>query len=195
MEHYNEVYSKEGKKWDAKPGLWIGDHFPVSNSSLGYHGIMKQWWEYYTVQPFPKVLLFEGKKAKEDFQKVYPYWIIETFEGDDELHPDIMGDICNSYFNPQYDLIICQATFEHLYDPFGAFKNLVNALNPGGILMIHTHAPEMAYHQVPRDYFRFMKDWWYDLPKYFPVELMELMMVNNKHVFACYRRNHAMSQV
>src|SRR5271154_1871343 len=87
------------------------------------------------------------------------------------------------------DLIINQATLEHLYDPFGAMRNLISALKPGGVLVTHTHPPAMHYHAFPRDYFRFMKDWWHDLPLWIKsIELLELAMIENYHVFTCYRK-------
>ena len=196
-EHNTFFFSKSKKEWDLiiHPGNYtIGGLFEVSNLSGGYHGILKQWWDYYN--PGPNVLLIsENNKVKSDFQKVYPNWNIVTIDNYPEISNmndvDIKGDICNQT-NPikgRFDLIINQATIEHVYNPFQAMKNLVNSLNDGGILLTHTHPPSQEYHQYPRDYFRFMIDWWVDLPKYIDnIELLELYMHNNAHVFSCYQK-------
>ena len=69
-------------------------------------------------------------------------------------------------------------------------KNLCNLLKPTGIIVNHTHPPGFGYHQYPRDYIRFMKDWWYDLPKHLDnsIELLQVWMHRNQHVFSCYRK-------
>ena len=52
--------------------------------------------------------------------------------------------------------------------------NLTKSLKVGGILVTHTHPPNQEYHQYPY-YFRFMIDWWIDLPKYIDgIELLEV---------------------
>lgn len=196
-EHNTFLFSKSKKVWDLviQPGNYtIGGLFKVSNLSGGYHGILKQWWDYYS--PGPNVLLIsENNKVKSDFQKVYPNWNIVTIDNYPEISTmndvDVKGDIC-SETNPvlgKFDIIINQATIEHVYNPFQAMKNLVHSLNDGGILLTHTHPPNQEYHQYPRDYFRFMIDWWVDLPKYIDdIELLELYMHNNAHVFSCYQK-------
>lgn len=155
---------------------------------------MQQWWEYYN-SGVNVLLISENNKVKEDFQKIYPNWKIVTIDNYPEISKvndvDIIGDICNNNnpINDKYDLIINQATLEHVYNPFQAMNNLVKSLNTGGILLTHTHPPNQEYHQYPRDYFRFMIDWWIDLPKYISnIELLELYMHNNTHVFTCYKK-------
>lgn len=192
------TFSKSKQSWNThSQGLWQGGRLAVSNLSTGYHGILKQWWEYYTTGQ--RVLLIsEGKKVKHEFESYYPHWQFETLDLYPELADadandcDIYGDL-SSFENPlpedRYDLIINQATLEHVYNPFGAMKNMFEALAPHGILVSHTHPPGFEYHSYPRDYFRFMHDWWEDLPDFFPeIELLELHEANF-HVFSCYRRN------
>jgi SAM-dependent methyltransferase len=104
----------------------------------------------------------------------------------------IVGDICNLK-NPlevnKYDLIINQATLEHVYNPFQAMYNLTQSLTQNGILLTHTHPPAFVYHRYPSDYFRFMKDWWLELHRYIQnIELLEFFMFENKHVFTCYHK-------
>lgn len=78
---------------------------------------------------------------------------------------------------------------EHIYNPFKAIENLASLLKPNGILVSHTHPPAFEYHSYPRDYFRFMLDWWYDLPNYIKnIELIELYQHGDRHVFTCYKK-------
>lgn len=198
--HHNEIFTNDSSnQWNfIKEGYWIGGLFKVSNLSRGYHGILKQWWDFYISNKLnPKVLLIsESQTVKKEFLLSYPEWDIDLIDLYPELYtseyvkPTIVGDIC-ARINPlptnTYDLIVSQATLEHVYNPFGAMVNLSNALNKNGIIVSHTHPPGFPYHRYPTDYFRFMKDWWYDLEKYImDIELMELYMVDNHQVFSCY---------
>lgn len=198
LTHGTEHYSKNNLTWYVGLDGWIGGKFSVSNSSTGYHGIMKQWWEYYCPVPMPRVLLIsESNTVKREFEAHYPNWKISTLDYYPELNPalekpDVVGDLCakvSPMEDATYDLIINQATLEHLYNPYQAMANMFAALKPGGIIVSHTHPPGFEYHRYPSDYFRFMKDWWYDLPKYeTEMELLELYMHDNRHVFTCYKK-------
>lgn len=201
-EHNTCLYSKSKQPWNLtiQPGHYtIGGLFKVSNLSNGYHGILQQWWEFYTYRESDStinvLLISENNKVKSEFKARYPSWNIVTIDNYPEISTtndvDTVGDICNSV-NPivgKFDLIINQATLEHVYNPFQAMSNLISSLNEGGFLLTHTHPPNQEYHQYPRDYFRFMIDWWIDLPKYIThIELMEVYMHNNAHVFSCYKK-------
>jgi SAM-dependent methyltransferase len=191
--HDNDIFSKNNIQWNVDTSNnyknFVGGLFPTSNTSNGYHGILQQWWEYYN-KGNDILLISETQIVKNEFKEKYPQWNIFTADkfSDDT---DIKVDICsmNNPFVNKYDLIINQATIEHVHDPFRAMYNLINSLKIGGILVTHTHPPGYWYHQYPKDYFRFMKDWWYDIPSYInDVELLELYMTNNKHVFTCYKK-------
>lgn len=196
--HNTFLYSKMNHTWDLRiqPGHYtIGGLFKVSNLSGGYHGILQQWWEHYTSDVIDVLLISENNKVKNEFKERYPSWNIVTIDHYPEIstvnNVDIKGDICD-FDNPivsKFDLIINQATIEHVYNPFQAMSNLASSLKEGGYLLTHTHPPSQEYHQYPRDYFRFMIDWWIDLPKYIKnIELMEVYMHNNAHVFSCYKK-------
>lgn len=191
MDHYTESYSKNNYKWQTgkPPGQYVGGTFVVSNTSHGYHELLKQWWDHYFTSG--KVLIVsENSIVKSEFKNVYPLWDIKTTDFYDTT-TDIFADICNkqNQITEKFDLIINQATLEHVYNPFQAMENLCDSLNKDGILVTHTHPPNMGYHQYPRDYFRFMKDWWYDLPKLIPnIELVEFHMHENFDVFTLYRK-------
>jgi hypothetical protein len=193
MEHFTEGFSKYNHKWNFDTNNnykhFVGGLFPTSNTSNGYHGIEKQWWDFYNVGK--KVLLVsEDNNVKKEFNDIYPDWEIDTIDKFSN-NVDIKADICNT-INPiinKYDLIINQATIEHVINPFQAMKNLIESLNINGILITHTHPPNFRYHQYPRDYFRFMKDWWFDLPIHIEkIDLLEFYMFENRNVFTCYKK-------
>ncbi len=189
--HFTEGWSKNNLTWNCErpEGQYVGGTFPVSNSSQGYHNLLRQWWEHYFTKG--KVLLIsESEQVKREFKFFYPDWDIKTTDLQN-TSADILGDISSkeSPLHEKFDLIINQATLEHTYNPFQVMENLTNALNPGGILVTHTHPPMMGYHQFPRDYFRFMKDWWFDLPSLIKgIELVEFYMYKNMEVFSLYRK-------
>lgn len=104
-----------------------------------------------------------GKSSRRRF-KLFREGQIETadinqFDG----YPDFICDICDASSFPQkkYDGIICNAVLEHVYDPFAAMKNLYDALEDGGYLMVYVpylyryHAPGDLVYQ---DYFRYSRD-------------------------------------
>ncbi|HLP49076.1 MAG TPA: methyltransferase domain-containing protein [Candidatus Kapabacteria bacterium] len=58
-----------------------------------------------------------------------------------------------------FDLIISQAMFEHLINPYKHFEDLSKLLRKGGYLAIHSHLPGYTYHRYPIDSVRFFPDW------------------------------------
>ena len=195
-DHVFNKYTTSNVNWNVGIDSMgrTGGNFYVSNLSNGYHGILKEWWEYYN-KGNDVLLISENNVVKQQFQNVYPHWNITTMDYYPELinnsEVDIFQNICSDDFNvdKKFDLIINQATLEHVYDPFRAMKNLISILKPNGVIVTHTHPPACPYHSYPRDYFRFMVDWWYDLPKYIEkIELQELYMHDNICVFTCYTK-------
>lgn len=198
MDHYTDFYSKNKNNWNVNSDSgWIGGRYPVENLSGGFHGILKEYWDFYSKNFQKKInvlLVSENDKVKRQLELEYKNWNIDIIDLYPELQGDnksiIKGDIC-SLKNPlesnKYDIIISQAILEHVYNPFQAIYNFSDSLKINGFLFIHTHPPAMHYHQYPRDYIRFMKDWWYDIPKYIPnIELLELYQHENINVFTCY---------
>jgi len=179
-------------KWNTEKsggGDDIGGWISFSNHAQGYHGLEQQWWEWYMRhKKNPRVLLIsETRTVKSEFQKIYPSWVFTCTDLDGDA--DFDYDLCVTCgLENKYDLIICQATMEHLYDPFAGMKNMIMALKRGGVIVIHTHPQKFPYHSWPRDYFRFMDDWWMDMPKYLPVRLMEFHNHENYHEFICYKK-------
>jgi len=168
----------------------------VSNLSTGFHGLLKQWWEYYGSIGIKDVLLVgENNIVKNELSSLYKNWNISTLDLYTELRDsksDIIADICayNLQLGKKYDLIINQAILEHVYNPFGAMKNMCEHLNKGGYLITHASAQNYPYHQFPRDYNRFMIDWWYDIPfNIKDIRLIELYEdYKSLQVFSCYEK-------
>jgi hypothetical protein len=203
--HDNEIYSKNNLNWNLSGGdhttFWIGGQYDAPNLSKGFHGILKQYWDYYTKLYFNSekinvLLVSENINVKKQLEDLYPNWDIDIIDLYPELQSDdgniIIGDICllnNPIPENKYNLIISQAILEHVYNPFQAMVNFSKGLKQNGLLVIHTHPPGFGYHRYPSDYIRFMKDWWYDIEKYIDeLELLELYQKNNNHVFSCYRK-------
>lgn len=182
------------KKWNYQVAekYWIGGKFSVPNFSTGYHGILQQWWEHYNKGQLC-LLVSENNKVKEEFQKHYPSWKFHTLDYyDNKGEPvDIVTDLCGKIpedTNMLFDLIVCQATLEHLYNPFKAMQNMMSLLNQGGVVLLHTHLPTYYYHPYPRDYVRFHPDWFEDIPLFIPeYELLELYTVSG-HIFVAYKK-------
>ncbi len=205
MNHIHEAkytrFSKNGNKWNYdSQGVWVGGRYPLPNLSTGFHQLVIDWFDFFlkdfeypnNARNDPKVLLVsEGKEVKEHFKSAYKHCEIFTTDlhWDLQSKPDIIGDLCKAETLPknEYDIIINHSVIEHVYDPFGAMKNMVNALKKGGYLITGTHPPAFRYHQFPRDYIRFVIDWWYDLPQFIPgIELEEFFQEGQSYVFSCY---------
>ncbi len=189
-------FSKNANPWNyASQGVWVGGRYPLPNLSTGFHQLVMDWFNLLLLDfKKPKILLVsEGKEVKSHFQSVYPECKISTVDlhWDLQSKPDIIGDICKPETLPdnEHDIIINHSVIEHVYDPFGAMKNMVNALKKGGYLITGTHPPAFRYHQFPRDYIRFVIDWWYDLPQFIKgIELEEFFQEGQSYVFSCYRK-------
>lgn len=200
--HENDFFSKNNISYDLNihGPHWIGGHFSCSNLSQGYHGILIQYiLNHINYNDELDVLLIsENNTVKKEFNHVYKNWNIKTtnycpdpYSNDCDINIDLCDESSELLNNYKFDLIINQATLEHVINPFGVMKNLFNILKKDGLIVNHTHPPNFPYHQYPRDYFRFMKDWWYDLEKYNKnIELIELYMCNNLHVFTAYKKNN-----
>lgn len=163
------VMSKSKKVWDVNvvDGYWIGGRFRVDNISAGYHGLLQQWWEYYNEGTIC-LLVSENNKVKGEFQVRYSDWQFVTLDlYDNKGEPvDITADLCGDFLTQvktKFDLIVCQATLEHVYAPFSAMKNMFYLLNTNGVVVIHTHTPMFPYHPYPRDYLRYNLDWFEDI--------------------------------
>lgn len=186
--------SSAGIKWNIQVDNGVGGRFVVPNSSNGYHGLLKVWWDHYCMHKQKWLLVTENNNVKKVFEDNYPDKVFYTVDLYDDFNNsiDYKLDICNEQECnnlPKLDVVICQATLEHIYNPFQAVKNMTDSLNEDGYLLLHTHTPGYAYHQYPRDYFRFFSDWFEDLENLLPeLTLKELVATKCNHIFAIYNK-------
>ena len=108
-----------------------------------------------------------GKSMRGEFQKIKCREIktldINIFEN----YPDIQFDLSEEIeiekteLYERFDVIICLAILEHVYNPFIAIQNIKKMLTHNGIIfgyvpfLYHYHAPQDLYFQ---DYYRYSKD-------------------------------------
>jgi len=188
-----EMARKKIMKWDYKivDEFWVGGKFYAPNTSNGYHGILRQWWEYYNRGRLC-LLISENDGVKKVFELTYPDWAFQTLDWyEPESNVDFKYDLCGDKIKKigfRYDLIICQATLEHVYAPFKAMENMVNLLAESGVLVLHTHDQSFSYHPYPRDYFRFFPDWFLNLRLFVKdLKLLELT-AKRGHIFSAFRK-------
>lgn len=182
------------KKWDLSVhnGYWIGGHFYVPNLSYGYHGIMSQWWQDFFKPGHSALLVTESTIVKNKFSEYYPTITFKNLQfGEDSA--DYNLDLCKPWDLPsieKFDAVICQATFEHLFNPVRAIENLIGICNPAGEIYLHTVTPGFPYHKCPQDYLRFYGDWFEDVTSNFSnIMLLDLVEKQN-HIFARYKIIH-----
>jgi hypothetical protein len=72
-----------------------------------------------------------------------------------------------------YDMIISQAVFEHLLNPYQHFADLRSLLYPGGILVVAVPIPGYYYHRYPIDSFRFYPDWFEEMSTRFQMKILD----------------------
>ena len=189
-------YSQSARSWEMTLDIGIGGWCKVSNLSGGYHGLLRQWWDYYGLGA--KVLLVsETVAVRREFEAMYSGKEFVTTDYFTEISsnnspPDVLW---NMYEEPPASLkpgsfssIICQATLEHVHDPIGVLRRLVALLGPSGYLYIHTQTPGFQYHPFPRDYLRFYPDWFQDISLTIPaVEVVEIHCACG-HAFCLIRK-------
>jgi SAM-dependent methyltransferase len=108
-----------------------------------------------------------GKSMRDFFIKINCKEILTLDINIFEDYPDIQFDLSEEIeiekteLNKKFDVIICLAVLEHVYNPFNAIQNLRKMLNDKGVIygyvpfLYHYHAPQDLYFQ---DYYRFTKD-------------------------------------
>ena len=90
-------------------------------------------------------------------------------------------------FEAKYPVVLSQAMLEHVCRPSVVIENMVSMLEVGGVLVVHTVGPGFPYHAFPIDCVRFMCDFWTDLARYVPYELLWFHEMGT-HQFAAMKR-------
>ena len=189
--------SKNTKVWQFKTEGGVGGWFRCPNHSGGYHGLLRQWWDFHGLGG-NILLVSESIETRLVFEAAYPTLHFKCCDyfldaGSGGIKTDF---IWNMYEEPsnailnhgKFNSIICQATFEHLMDPVAVLKKLADLLSKDGYLYMHTHTPLYPYHACPRDYIRFNHDWFVDVPQIVTTLDLEEMHAEAGHIFACYRK-------
>ena len=113
------------------------------------------------------IILDIGKSMREQYDNINcaekKTLDINLFENYPDYQLDLSEeiDIERTELNEKFDVIICLAVLDHVYNPFIAIKNLKQMLKKGGVIygyvpfLYHYHAPEDLYFQ---DYYRYSKD-------------------------------------
>ena len=190
-------YIKPSKDWNVFIDKAVGGLFDAPNLSGGYHGILQQWWEYYGNIKGEWLLVAENAKVKKTFEKYYQPEKVRTLEKFSDLNQgaNYSEDICSynlkEIISERFDIVLCQATLEHVYAPFQSVKNCFDLLKKNGIVLIHTHTPGFMYHPWPRDTLRFHPDWFLDISEQlYGAKLLELYVSGypNYHIFALFKK-------
>ena len=189
-----EAFSKKNFFWDYTFNRGFGGWLEVPNTSGGYHGILVQWWEKYSLGKWT-LLISETKNAKKIFEEKYPTTVFTATDYYVDLLEDASTDVLWNLYeeipkvlqHEKFNSIICQATFEHLMDPIGILKKLTSLVGSNGYIYLHTHTPYYPKHNWPSDYLRYFPEWFKDLPILIKeLDLLELYSEKG-HIFALYK--------
>lgn len=85
------------------------------------------------------------------------------------------------------DLIVSQAIFEHLLNPYKHLHDLSNLISSKGHIIIHTVMPGFRYHRYPIDSCRFFPDWFEEVAKRFEFIIIK-KRIQNTHIFYMYQK-------
>ncbi len=189
-----ESFSKNNFSWDFAFNKGFGGWLEVPNTSNGYHGILMQWWEKYSLGQ-RCLLVSETKKVKKIFTEKYnsTEFVATDFYVDllENASTDVLWNLYEEIPNEleaiKFDSIVCQATFEHLMDPIGILKKLTKLLNNGGYIYLHTHTPYYPKHNWPSDYLRYLPEWFKDIPLLIKELQLNELYSEKGHIFALYK--------
>jgi hypothetical protein len=85
------------------------------------------------------------------------------------------------------DLIVSQAIFEHLLNPYKHLHDLTNLISSEGHIVIHTVMPGFPYHRYPIDSIRFFPDWFEEVAKKFELRIIR-RRIQDTHIFYMYQK-------
>lgn len=169
------------------PG-WIGGQWYVPNSSGGYHGLLKTWWEHFGLKG-DGLLIGEGGEGGQQVTKAFEEAYNVKAYSVGLANADIVWDVTTRFpaIKRQYDWIICQATLEHVTDPVATIKNLADVLKSEGRIYLHTCGPEFPIHRYPLDCYRFLPDALRAMAELACLDIDDLYWTP-AHCFAVYRK-------
>jgi len=179
----------KGRCYDDK--MAVGGAFLKRGLGGGFHGVLLDYIEQFKPKNAKKIaLVAESVEAAQDLSKAFPWAEISNIVdySDKKSGSDYDVDLnIKQNFNEKYDVVLSQALLEHVCNPFMAIENFMDLLNTNGIIVLHTHNPKMVYHPYPIDCLRFHKDWFVDIQKYLPIELLDFLEAD-VHLFCVFRK-------
>jgi ubiquinone/menaquinone biosynthesis C-methylase UbiE len=91
-----------------------------------------------------------------------------------ESKPDVVSSVLDMPFDDNsVDTIICTEVLEHVEDPFALMREISRILKKGGHAIVSS-GWVAAYHQEPKDYWRFSPDTYQLLCDKYGLELVEI---------------------
>jgi hypothetical protein len=166
----------------------FGECVSAPNSSHGFHGILFYYIDKYKRPNGEIFLISEPNEVIPVFEEHFPSTAVYALPYDGE-HGKVFTDLCKpiDYSDWRYDIVLSQATLEHVCRPSVFLENLVRFTKVGGHVIIHTHNPRMEEHKWPYDCVRFLKDFWFCMEDYIPAKVVEYEE-KDVHVFVVYER-------
>ena len=157
------------------------------NESKFYHGQIMHWVRH--LAPVTILLAGEERDVAPIIGNEVGASLVETagLHGADYLWdfnlipPDRLAQ-------QRYDIVITQAIFEHILNPYGLLSFLSLLARPGGHVIIHTHLPGFPYHKHPIDCLRYFSDWFEAVAPHRNLEVVEIV-ADSAHLFINYMRN------
>lgn len=173
-------------------------YIPAPNSSGFFHSILLEYMKFYGVGD-SILLVTEPKESCEVFKTyfgsnisvdIFPEKVVKNVVEINGNVTEVFQDDLNVIIDVQkkYDTVFCQAVLEHVCRPSICIENLVNMTNEGGIIVLMSHSPSFQYHAYPIDCVRFFRDFYVDLQKYLPINLLEYDEYDNAYNFVVYRK-------
>jgi hypothetical protein len=196
-------YSLDGHMFRDRPSLRI----PLPNLSGALDSVIRQYIDCYGLGE-RCLLVSENNEVKSELARHYPLVRFATCDCYPELMArgkeagatavDVLWDVCQPaparLRSEPFHSVLCHALLEHVIAPSMAMVNLFSVCRSGGVLYILTCTPSFFYHGFPRDYVRFHKDYFEDLPAFMERHdstRCQLLALHSKEglIRACYRKS------
>ncbi len=160
----------------------------LPNESGMYHGAMIKWAA--DLKPDQVLLAGEQWEMAPIIREAVGAKLVVTTGLEDAHHIwDFNQDLPESFrFNGGrlYDLVICQAILEHIYNPYQFLENLTALVKGNGHMLFHTHTPGFNKHDYPIDCLRYFPDWFDVIAG--PLQLDVVRWAESKYnIFVMYR--------
>jgi SAM-dependent methyltransferase len=92
---------------------------------------------------------------------------------------DLVADAATLDLGQKFGVVLCCETLEHTADPLRIVERLKSHVAPGGILIVTTPGNGFGEHFFPRDYYRFMPNFYEDI-LFDGMEILEIAQVRGK---------------